>query len=119
MTTMSNSIKAVSKEDKLFLENFLKLVFEPNTSTTDDVLKSEVEQLVDALYKRYSGAMTDAEFAELQAELKAFQREHGVLTEDSFELLDPQAQCAEGFLDPLETNLLKNQPASTEDTRNA
>ncbi|WP_338924540.1 hypothetical protein V0M98_33535 (plasmid) [Pseudomonas silesiensis] len=116
---MSNSIKAVSKADKLFLENFLKLVFEPNTSTTDDVLKSEVEQPVDALYKRYSGAMTDAEFAELQAELKAFQHEHGVLTKDSIQMLDPQDQCAEGFLDNLNTIPLENQPTSTEDTRKA
>jgi hypothetical protein len=116
---MSTSRESVSTGDKVFLENFLKLVFEPNTSAIDDALKTQVEQLVDALYKRYSGAMTDAEFAELQAELKDFQREHGVLTEDTFQLLDPQAQCAEGFLDPLETIPLKNQPVSTEDTRNA
>jgi hypothetical protein len=116
---MSTSRESVSTGDKVFLENFLKLVFESNTSAVDDALKTQVEQLVDALYKRYSVAMTDAEFAEFQDELKAFQREHGGLTDDAFQLLDPQGQYAEGFLDHLKTPPLENSPISTEETRNA
>lgn len=72
---MSASLTPVSKGDRLFLENFMKLLFEPEACAVDGELQARIDLIVDALHKRYSGEMTDAEVAELEAQLKALRSE--------------------------------------------
>jgi hypothetical protein len=67
----------LNKDERQFVENFLQILFEPKTTACDGELQPRVTKIVDALYKRFTGQMTDAEIAELEGELKALSSERG------------------------------------------